>query len=70
MKDKELIENGDSFLYSILGVNEPGIITITNHKYDAEIIAGVRYNDGIKIYISTDRLLKKISKEKTPEYWL
>ncbi len=70
MNDKEPIENGDSFLYSVLGKPEVGIVTITNYKYEADVIAGKRYKDGVLIYIKKNRLVKRISKEKTPEYWL
>ncbi len=69
---KEEIKIGESYAYSIPPTSDYDIIKIT--KDDSighiDLITGIRNSDKTKIYIPISRFIQKVSKEKTPEYWL
>ena len=67
------LQNNDIVAYASYDVEKPNIVmSIINNCCgdDVEVVCGRRHHDNIKVYIKKSRIIKVITKEKNPEYFL
>ncbi len=67
------LQNNDIVAYTSYDVEKPNIVmSIIDNHYDDDdgVVCGRRHHDNIKVYIKKSRIIKIITKEDYPEYFL